>query len=86
MDTGGFGGILNVTAGVNGGSMTELSKWRRGEDETRWGVGCVKNERPLIGLISWDDERIRAISSSARPRFIRFPSTFTSPREKLLAS
>ena len=70
MDGGGLGGRLNLTPGVRGGSISELSKCRSGEDEISDGVGCLKKERPLVGLMSWEEERILAISSSARPRLI----------------
>ena len=57
-------------AGVRGGSIKESSKRRRGEDETSGGVDCLIKERFFVGLISWEEERIRAISSSARPRLL----------------
>ena len=61
---------MNFTAGVRGGSIKDVSNDRRGEEEIRDGVGCFMKVRFLLGLISWDEDRIRAISSSARPRLI----------------
>ena len=69
IDAGGFAGSLNLTAGVRGGSINELSKWRSGEEDTS-DCDCFSAARPLLGLRSWDEDRIRAISSSARPRLI----------------
>ena len=71
MEAGGFVGTLNVIAGVSGGSISELSKERSGDDDMSCGVGCFNAARPLLGLASCDEERILAISSSARPRLNR---------------
>ena len=74
-DGGGFEGSLRETAGVKGGGISIASDLN-GEDDTKEGVGCFIKDRTLLGLISWDDDLMRAISSSARPRFIfgRLPS------------
>ena len=62
--------------GVNGGSIAVLSKLRKGEDENSAGSGWSRKDLFLVGLISCDEDRIRAISSSARPRRVcgRSPS------------
>lgn len=44
---------------------------RRGEEDTKEGVGCRMKVRVRLGLASCDEERIRAISSSALPRLMR---------------
>lgn len=68
MDAGGFEGIGKVFPGVSGGSNKEQSTLRAGDDDTSCRIGCDVEECPFRGLMSFDEERIRAISSSARPR------------------
>lgn len=69
IDGGGFGGNLNLYAGVRGGSIAVESKGRVGEEDGNEDATRGR-ERTLVGLISRDEERMRAISSSARPRLI----------------
>ena len=68
-DGGGFAGFLNLITGVRGGGNMLTYSPRIGEEPTVTPESLVAPE--WFGLISWDELRIRAISSSARPRLIR---------------
>ena len=84
-DGGGRVGGFSLMAGVKGGSIWYVSflfirPTRNGDDEG--GMNEVRG--PLVGL-SYEDPRKRAISSSARPRFIlgRSASEVSSRRDRM---
>ena len=68
MDAGGFEGIGKIFPGVSGGSIRVWSILRAGDEDASCEIGCAVEECPLVGLMSCEEERMRAISSSARPR------------------
>lgn len=63
----GRAGFLKTTAGVSGPRVVANSKGLNGDEEGK--LPTLDNTGPALLGLSYEDPRMRAISSSARPRF-----------------